>query len=198
VLYVAELLHRVSNEYTNAISFASGLAATSFNDEAKAALRQVIDHLHALAGLHDVLRPPITGELVDLGESLTKLCRSMSLALFDQRGITLHLAVAEPVLLDARRCWLATLIVSELVTNAGRHAFLPDGGWVSVSLAIVPGCIVCKVSDDGSSAATFEPGFGTQLVDTLASEVNGCVKRRFSQSGTTVTLAFPKDPSSID
>jgi two-component sensor histidine kinase len=127
LLYVSELLHRLSNDYANAISFASALAARSFNDEAKAAMYEVIDHLHALAGLHDVLRPPLTGGLADLGEHLAKLCRTMSSALLEQRGITLRLAVSEPVLLDRRRCWLATLIVSELVTNAARHGFIRAG-----------------------------------------------------------------------
>lgn len=66
LLYVTELLHRVQNEYTKAISFASMMATRSPNPEAKAALCQVIDHLHALANGHRALRPPFRDNLSTL------------------------------------------------------------------------------------------------------------------------------------
>jgi two-component sensor histidine kinase len=94
-LYVTEFLHRVRNEYTCAISLATRLAARSSNRETKAALAQVIDQVHALAGAHEILRPPLTTALVDLSANLTRLCRAMTSSRLAQRGIELHLTITE-------------------------------------------------------------------------------------------------------
>jgi two-component sensor histidine kinase len=128
LLYVTELLHRIQNEYMNAISFTSMVATRSATPEAKAALSQVVDHLHALAKAHRILRPPSPGELVDLTAELTQLCRAIVSRDLDQRGITMHLTVAGSLLLDSDQCWRANLILTELITNASRHAFDARGG----------------------------------------------------------------------
>jgi len=193
LLYVTEFLHRVQNEYTKAISFASMMATRSPNPETKAALCQVIDHLHALAKGHHTLRPPVPGQLVDFTADLTQLCRNLTSAGLDQRGIALHLTVCGPVLLDGERCWRANLILSELITNASRHAFGKRGGRISIAVAMTRGWIVCRVSDDGSSSPTLQPGLGTQIVDALTADLEGDIERKYTKSGTVVTLSFPKN-----
>jgi two-component sensor histidine kinase len=160
-LYVTEFLHRVHNEYTCAISLASGLAKRSSNEETKVALAQVIDQLNALANAHQILRPPLTTAFADLGDSVTKLCRAMTSTKLAQRDIELHLAITEPVLLDARRCWRAQLIISELITNASRHAFVSYAGRISVAVETASGQIICRVSDNGSPPAIVKRGLGT-------------------------------------
>ena len=128
LLYVTELLHRVQNEYTKAISFASMMATRSPNPEAKAALCQVIDHLHAFGQRASCAKATLPGQLVDFTADLTRLCRTLVSAGLDQRGIALHLRVSGSVLLDSVRCLRANLILSELITNASRHAFRTRGG----------------------------------------------------------------------
>jgi two-component sensor histidine kinase len=192
LLLFAEFLHRVKNEYACAISLATILAARSSNEETKAALAQVIDQLHALASAHEILRPPLTTALTDLGANLTKLCRVMTSSRLAQRGVELNLAITQPVLLDARRCWRAELIVSELITNAARHAFVAEAGRISVAVKIASGQVICRVSDDGSSTATLKSGLGTELIDALAADLDGYVERLHKASGTTVTLCFPQ------
>jgi two-component sensor histidine kinase len=193
LLFCTEFLHRVKNEYACAISLATILAARSSNEETKAALAQVIDQLHALASAHDALRPPLTTALTDLGANLTQLCRVVTLSRLAQRGIALDLAIADPVLLDAKRCWRAELIVSELITNASRHAFVSQAGRISVAVKTASGQVICRVSDDGSPAATLKRGLGTELVEALAADLDGYVERLHKASGTTVTLCFPQD-----
>ena len=111
------------------------------------------------------------------------------------RGITLLLAVGGTVPLDAVRSWRATLIVSELINNACRHAFGTRSGRISIAIHGASDRIVCQVSDDGDGSAFpgFNPGLGTRLVNALATELGGSVERRFTDFGTTVTLSFPKD-----
>jgi len=197
LLYITELLHRVSNEYTGAISFASRLAGKSENVETKNSLHEIINYLHALAAAHHILRPPLGNELVDLSENITRLCRAMALAGLEKRGIRVHLALTESIVLDASRCWHASLIVAELISNASRHASLARGGCVCVSIEAALGRIVCRVSDNGSACTTFRPGVGSLVVNTLAEEIDGCIERRFGNCGTTITLSFPSEAASI-
>jgi two-component sensor histidine kinase len=191
-LYVAEFLHRVQNEYTCAISLATRLASRSSERETKAALAKVIDQLHALARAHEILRPPSTTEIDDLSAGLTRLCHAMTSSRLTERGVELHLSISSPVLLDAKRCWRAQLIVSELITNASRHAFTSRAGRVSVAVECMAGQVLCSVSDDGSTATNPKRGLGTELIDALAEELDGYVDRLHEASGTTVTLRFPQ------
>ncbi|HTC04007.1 MAG TPA: sensor histidine kinase [Xanthobacteraceae bacterium] len=195
ILYVTEFLHRVHNEYTCAISLATRLAARSSNEETKAALAQVIDQLYALASAHEILRPPLTTALVDLSANMTQLCRAMTSSSLAQRGIELNLAITDPVLLDAKRCWRAELIISELITNASRHAFVSQAGRISVAVKTAAGWVICRVSDDGSHTATLKRGLGTELIEALAADLDGYVERLHKASGTTVTLCFPRAPA---
>lgn len=195
-LHAAELLHRVHNEYTRAISFAFTVAARSSSQETKSALDEVINHLYCVAETHRVLRPPHEEGLVDFTDRITRLCCAMSSSSdIAGREITLLLAVGRPVLLDAVRSWRATLIVSELINNACRHAFGTRSGRISIAIHGASDRIVCQVSDDGDGSAFpgFNPGLGTRLVNALATELGGSVERRFTDFGTTVTLSFPKD-----
>jgi two-component sensor histidine kinase len=47
MLHVAELLHRIGNDYTRAILFASLQAANASSNEARSALNEVVNHLQA-------------------------------------------------------------------------------------------------------------------------------------------------------
>ena len=57
-LILAELSHRISNEFASAISTISLAAARSGNGEVKAALAVVIDRLHNYASVHRALEMP--------------------------------------------------------------------------------------------------------------------------------------------
>ena len=192
-LYLAEFLHRVHNEYTCAISLANRLAARSAHEETRISLAQIINRLHALAASHQILRPPSTAASADLSANLIQLCRAMTSSGLADRDIELHVAVAEPVMLDAKRCWRAELIISELITNASRHAFTSQAGRISVSVETAAGRIICRVSDDGSPTAALKRGLGSELIDALAADLDGYVERIHKASGTTITLFFPQD-----
>jgi two-component sensor histidine kinase len=75
LLYVAELLHRVSNECASAISFASAIASRASSPEAKSALKTVIEHLVQLASAHRVLLPSVVDGTADPGDDQSHLTR---------------------------------------------------------------------------------------------------------------------------
>ena len=191
-LYLAEFLHRVHNEYTCAISLANRLAARSAHEETKIALVQIVNRLHALAASHQILRPPLAAASADLSANLIQLCHAMTSAELAERNIELQLSVTEPVMLDAKRCWQAELIISELITNALRHAFTSRAGRISVAVETAAGQIICRVSDDGSPSANIKRGVGSELIDALAADLDGYVERTHKASGTSATLFFPQ------
>jgi two-component sensor histidine kinase len=192
LLYVTELLHRVQNDYTRAISLASTMELRS--SEAKDALRQIVDHLLASAKAYDLLWPRPPGELVDFAAEVSGLCRAMASSILDQNGISLNLSVSAPILLDGFRCWRANLILSELITNAARHAFNARGGNISVTVAASSGQVTCRISDDGSTSEAPKPGHGTHLIDALTADLEGNIERRYTATGANVVLSFPMDP----
>ena len=190
-LYMAELLHRVTNEYASAIALASVTASRTPSTEAKAVLETVIQHLLQLAAVHRVLLPPAGEESADLGDYLARLCQAKVASEFKRHGTTLRLSVESPVVLEQTRCWRVGLIVSELVTNAARHGRPSGNGKILVSVGTSGGQVVCRVNDNGTVAAAFRPGLGTRLVNALAMELGGHVERRLSENGATITLTFP-------
>lgn len=194
LLYVTELLHRVQNDYTRAISLASTMQIRS--SEAKEAVCQIVDHLHASAKAYHLLWPRPPGELADFTMEITGLCRAMASSTLDREGISLTLSTAGSILVDGFRCWRANLILSELITNAARHAFNSRGGNISVDVAVARGRVVCKVSDDGSSSGTPKPGHGTQIVDALAADLGGVIERRYLETGAIIVLSFPMNSGS--
>jgi two-component sensor histidine kinase len=191
-LHVAELTHRISNEFCSAIALARMAASQSVNIETRTALNKVGDYLDALAGTYQALRPPLTEQPIDLTAHLTRLCAAMSSAMQRTRGVGLTLSIPEPVYVNGFVCWRAGLILAELITNASRHAFGSAGGNIVVYATIESGRIICEVSDDGGgSARRATSGVGTLIVDTLAAEIGGSIERRPGPGGTIVTLSFP-------
>jgi two-component sensor histidine kinase len=105
MLHVAELLHRIGNDYTRAILFASLQAANASSNEARSALNEVVNHLQATAEMHRVLRPPSVVGSADLTDTIARLCRAHSeVSEFRRRRIDLLLAYDDPIEVDTWRC----------------------------------------------------------------------------------------------
>jgi two-component sensor histidine kinase len=189
-LLLEELNHRISNEFASLIAVVSRAGAASGSDEVKRALRGVAQLLHHYARVHRALRPPARETLVNAEGYLSELCRSISRSKLDHMNIDLVLA-APPLLLESGRCWRLGMIVSELITNAARHAFAGRPGRIRVELFRVDGFIKCAVRDNGSAPAHVAPGRGLRIVEELSKALDGRFERRFEPTGTAAILTFP-------
>jgi two-component sensor histidine kinase len=189
-LLLQELTHRVCNEYSAAIAALSLICARTSNAEAKLALRAAEDRLHAYAAIHRAMQMPAGAQRIDLSRHLDNLCQVMSRSLLADRGIRL-LLVEKRVELEPECCWRVGLIVSELVTNACKHAFIAGEGAIRVELSRQDGQVCCKVSDNGRATAAPRRGRGTEIVGALAAMLGGSVSWAFGSAGATVTLKFP-------
>jgi two-component sensor histidine kinase len=189
-LLLDELNHRILNEFASLIAIVSRAAAASGNDDVKRALSGVAQLLHHYAQVHRALLPPDAGDLVNAEGYLSSLCRSISRSKLDHMNIDLVLA-ARPLLLESVRCWRLGMIVTELITNAARHAFAGGPGEIRVELVRNGAFVRCTVSDNGSASANVRPGRGSRIVDQLVKELNGSSQLKFGFAGTTVTVVFP-------
>ena len=192
LLYVAELLHRVKNEYAKLIALASVLASRSPSEETKGALEKVIECLTRFAKIHQLLSPPTFDGVTDLGGYLTRLCKFTVAPELDRRAISLHLAIPSLMVLENACCWRVGLIIAELITNAERHGGSCGPGAIFVSVGLEANQVVCRVSNS-STTSKFTPHQGTFLVDALAAEIEGRIERRFGENGATITLSFPTE-----
>ena len=191
-LLLREFSHRINNEFSSAIGAISTAAVRSANGEAKAALAAVQDQLQNYAQVHHALQMPEHSSRIDAAVYLRRLCRAISRSKLDRKGIELRLA-ERSFRMNTDRCWRLGLIVSELITNAERHAFRKRGGWIGVDLLPSATFVECRISDNGASEGTIYPGRGLRIVEALASSLGGTIKQDFGPQGATALLIFPTE-----
>ena len=190
LLLVEEISHRVINEYTQAIAGIRLAARKVASNEAQMALAAAASRLLSFAEAHRALQAPVLSGNVDLIDTLSRLCATISVARLEERGIRLTLSGASASL-AAERCWRVGLIVSELITNSMRHSLRGGPGNIRVEIEVNDQTVICRVIDDGCGKGTIKPGRGFDVVTGLASEIGGGVGWCFAPSYTSAKLIFP-------
>ncbi|HWN97867.1 MAG TPA: sensor histidine kinase [Blastocatellia bacterium] len=191
-LLLREFSHRINNEFASAIGVISIAAARSADDEAKVALAAVRDRLQNYALVHHALQLPKDVSCIDAAAYLRQLCWAISRSKLERNGIELRF-VERTFRMNSERCWRLGLIVSELITNAERHAFRNGGGSIRVELLPSLSFVECRVTDNGTAEANARPGHGLKIVEALAKSLGGTIDQRFGPHGATAVLIFPAD-----
>ena len=191
-LLLLEFSHRINNEFASAIGVISIAAARSADDEAKVALAAVRDRLQNYALVHHALQLPKDVSCIDAAAYLRQLCWAISRSKLERNGIELRF-VERTFRMNSERCWRLGLIVSELITNAERHAFRNGGGSIRVELLPSLSFVECRVTDNGTAEAIARPGHGLKIVEALAKSLGGTIDQRFGPHGATAVLIFPAD-----
>jgi two-component sensor histidine kinase/DNA-binding winged helix-turn-helix (wHTH) protein len=189
-LLVGELTHRMNNEFAAAIGVVSLAAARSPNGEVKSALAVVEARLHSYLQVNRFLQIPFQDTIIDASAHLRRLCQSISRSRLDCRGIELQF-VGRPLEMNSERCWRLGMIISELVTNAARHAFGDGGGKIQVGLSRCGPLINCRVADDGKAPEKVRPGRGFAIVEALIASLHGTINQHFGPGGSVSDMNFP-------
>ena len=191
-LLLREFSHWINNEFASAIGVISIAAARSADDEAKVALAAVRDRLQNYALVHHALQMPKDVSCIDAAAYLRQLCWAISRSKLERNGIELRF-VERTFRMNSERCWRLGLIVSELITNAERHAFRNGGGSIRVELLPSLSFVECRVTDNGTAEPNARPGHGLKIVEALAKSLGGTIDQRFGPHGATAVLIFPAD-----
>jgi len=165
-LLLAELAHRSANDLAIASAEVHIASKSETLAEVRDRLATVATRLHALGSIQCLLQRPRTAA-IDLGERLCELCTLQAEARFADQGAFIHLRSCD-IMLEASRGWALLMIVSELLTNAARHAFTEPGGLVQVELRKEDHEIICRVSDNGIGSQSANGGTGTAVLAELA------------------------------
>ena|ERR1700722_19881184 len=190
-LYLEEITHRALNDYTAMLAIVRCAALTVGDKKSGQALADVTVRLRAAATTVQVLRPPRDGDIRSLDEELETLCAAITTSILSPRGITLTLS-SEPVIVSAYRSWQISLVISELITNAARHAFRhASQGSIAVTVRVRGETIQCAIADDGACQGNATPGRGTAIVNALIDDLGGIITRRFSAAGSAIAFTIP-------
>ena len=192
-LWRADSIHRAKNF----AQLAASLGNLAEHPRHSSLLQHIVPDARVLARLYDELGH-------DDGRTTTVPCtillRAITerlIALFGQfRAIQTEIAL-QPLSLPPDQRRALVLICSELVINALKYAFPPEGGTLSVRLELAGDRVMLCVEDDGLGVADhYVAHHGGGLLDRLAAMLGTIVIRTPGADGRgyCVTIDFTVDP----
>ncbi|MDZ4371842.1 MAG: histidine kinase dimerization/phosphoacceptor domain -containing protein [Phenylobacterium sp.] len=189
-----ELQHRVANNMTFVAAILRLERRRTDRADTIAALDSAASRIETMSSMHRRLYDPSTAEapidayLRDLASDLTSLSGA--------EGVEVRVE-ADPVTLDISRLMTLSLLVTELVVNALKHAFVgrPSGCIRIILKRQRPGRLVLEVSDDGRGYDPAGPsdGLGSRIARDLARQLGGDLQVTVADGVSTI-VDFPEAP----
>ncbi len=195
---LSEVNHRVANSLALVGSFVfmqqRGLGVDQV--QARAALADVQVRISAIAQIHRRLYTSEDVSTIDMDTYLEGLVEELATAMTSdgfQRPIRL---TAENVRMATDRAVSLGVIVTELVTNACKYAYLPgEAGEIRVALKREETALSLTVEDDGvgmpEGASPKGTGLGTRIVRAMATSLQASQLPVVCQRGTRVVFSIP-------
>ncbi|UPK38330.1 sensor histidine kinase [Bradyrhizobium sp. 186] len=119
------------------------------------------------------------------------LCEALSGAVLEPAGIRCEAAI-ESGALSASQCHRLALMLTELVTNAAKHAFPnKNDALIRIDVANRDGAWSCTVADNGIGATGPLQGTGSRILEGLARSIRARMHGEAGQGGTRVTIVMP-------
>lgn len=196
-----ELHHRVKNNLQMIVSLLSIQAGRNKDPAIQTVLRESLQRIIAMSEIHQILYQSEQLVSLDFSAAVRSLCDQLAVAYARPNGEVKMEVTAEPVELDINSAIPLALLLTELVSNAFKHAFPPGSdGRIAVTLETVDRHVEMTVADngvgfDGSTGNEAPEGLGLTLIDRLAAQVGGSVAR-LPGSGTAYRLRL--DRSIVD
>jgi two-component sensor histidine kinase/PAS domain-containing protein len=191
-LLLREADHRIKNSLQLVVSLLRLQRNRLKDEDAVEALSGAIARVDAVADAHLALQQSSDLRTVELQAMLDGLCRRLSAL---NPAVQVRVAAGEPLLLEADKAIPLGLILSEVLTNALRHAFAPgEAGGVTVAAArCTEGVLRVSVADGGAGlpAGPVRRGLGSTIVRSLAAQIGGEVRIEGAPGrGTTVVVSL--------
>ena len=145
----------------------------------------------AFGRLYQLLSDSDSLTAVSVEAFFENLCEALSEAVLEPAGIRCEAAI-ESGALPASQCHRLALMLTELVTNAAKHAF-PDrnDALIRIEMANRDGAWLCTVADNGIGATGPLQGTGSRILEGLARSIDARLQGEASQGGTRVTILMP-------
>ena len=191
-MLVREASHRVKNSLAILSSLLLLKAKSSKNPKEAVALGDASNRVIAVARTHDRLWREAGGDTIDLGALLTDMCKTLSEQLehIDIRPSCIAMDVA------ADHAASFALLLTELITNAAKHAYGINGGVVHVCLSSDGDKRLLEVRDEGAGLSPdfnietiSKESLGMNLIQVLSQSVGGTIEFLGTQ-GTIIRTRF--------
>jgi two-component sensor histidine kinase len=180
---IHELDHRVNNNL-QLIASLFQIQARRSDPATKAVLAGMLTRINAIAIVHRRLFRGDDAERFDVAAFIQDLAPEIAAAEGGD-SVSLQMDLTRTDVATRKAAPLA-LILSELVTNAFRHAFPAGQGRLCIESRLAGGLARIKIADDGvgMGTATFNEGFGFTIVELLCRQVGGRLERLNLDQGT--------------
>ncbi len=197
-----EINHRVKNSL-QVVSAMLQLQANAVGDpDLSERLKEAASRVNAVGRAYERLAYNADYENIDLIEYLREIIGDLETTVAPCKIV---FDAPEAIQFAADRAILVGLIVNELVSNAGKHAYpdRPDGSiWVRLVVESDRQAILMSVRDDGVGLPRgFDPmtskRLGTRLVNALATQLGAELTRPTSPIGANFTLVVPLAAASV-
>jgi len=191
-----EVDHRIGNSLQLLSSFVGLQARANASGDCKAALYETQRRIEAVAQVHKRLYTSDDVTSVDLAAYLEGLIDQSGDTLRpDGWGPTLTLET-EPLTVSPDQTVSVGVIVTELITNAAKYAFVDrEPGQIHVKLAKEAGSFTLIVADDGvgwDGASTAKgTGFGRRIIEAMTHSLQATLEQENTGHGLTVTVRAP-------
>lgn len=195
-LLARELNHRVKNLLSVVLGIVRMTGRGS--PEARPVIERISQRLHALLRAHEVTQGAGHHATVNLGELIASVIAPYS---SDEQKCTLE---GKPVVLPGRMAVPLGLVLHELVTNAVKYgAWSGDAGLIEVRWRIAGERLLIDWREHGPelTGPPTSRGFGSQLIDSSARQLDGSIERSYRADGIDVRMDLPlvaaseEDPS---
>jgi PAS domain S-box-containing protein len=195
-MLLQEMQHRVANSLQIIAAILLLKAQTVQSEEIRRHLRDAHQRVMSVAAVQQQLLASSHGEPIEIGPYLSRLCEALLASMTDDsRPISLKVR-AEGGTVSSAEAVSIGLIVTELVINAFKHAFVGRAaGLLVVTYEAAETNWRFAVSDNGIGTLEGQlnldkttPGLGTIIVEALAKQLDARVEVARNPRGTTVSI----------
>lgn len=183
-----EVNHRVANSLTLVVSMAHLHAGAMPPGETREAMEDFANKVYAIAQVHKRLYTSQDIRTVALDNYLAPLVRDLHQGMAGKRSLTRITLECVPLAVSIDKAISIGVILSELITNAGKYAYPGDSsGEVRVGCSYTDDEAVLSVEDDGVGLGGGPPsgtGLGSQVMAALAHGLSGRLEWEAKTPGT--------------
>jgi two-component sensor histidine kinase len=192
-----EMQHRIANSLQIIASILSLKARAVKSDEARLHLENARQRVMSVAAVQQQLLASGHGGRIEVGPYLARLCETLAASMTDEsRPISLQVQ-ADAGTVSSADAGSIGFLVTELVINALKHAFVGDrgAGRLVVAYEVAEPGWRLAVSDNGIGTESVHPGsartasgLGTIIVEAIAKQLGAHVDTVTNSQGTTVCI----------
>jgi PAS domain S-box-containing protein len=181
--------HRIKNSLQLVVSLLRLQISRVADPDAKNALGAAISRVAAIADAHRALQCSPDLRSIEVGSMLADLCDRVGSL---NPALTVSCDADLALSMDADQAIPLGLLVSEVLTNALRHAYKPgEAGEVRLAARASGGCLELTIADGGVGLPAIQGrrGLGSTLISGLARQIGATAETRgHPGAGTTFSL----------